>query len=248
MSYDFDTLPQACDHKVNAERLVLSDDNRSLYCLEDYTHYLRGAVYNLSSVELRVNGIRVGPFHTIYGWEILPDDYAVAGESRYKIRFRNPVRFRSVLIEASYLTLAAFCKKCHGTKLVQDFTQNRAGSLKRVSKRKKLVQRCLKSILTSRCPFYPTMTCGLRDYVGKKWGFEPSQEDVSFEVNRALGVVQSIQQTQARFQILDPEERLRSVDTVVAQVDPDNPLMLRVGVRISSPAGKSDTIDLALRM
>jgi hypothetical protein len=111
-----------------------------------------------------------------------------------------------------------------------------------------MVQKALKFLLTSECAFYPNLTCQLREYVGRKFGYTLTAEDVSFEVVGTLDNMKAVQSLQARYQRLDAEEILRSVDGVDTVQDKSDPTVIRVAVDVTSPAGTRDQVNVGLRV
>ena len=248
MSYDYLTMPRACDHYVVAERLAIGLDNRTLYSVTTPSQRMTKPINGESTCTLWFNGVQVLRNHPQFGWDLLWDELSVAPDYRSKIVFRHPIRLRDIVIEARYVTTAAYCNKCGGTGLMTDYTVVGTGTLKRATRRTKLVQRALKFLLTSQCPFYPALTCRIRDYVGRKFGASLATDDISYEVSHAMDYMKRVQEMQSRFQTLDAEEILRSVDGVQATRDETDPTILRVMVDVSSPAGTSDQVNIGLRV
>ena len=248
MSHDLLNMPKACDHLIKAERLAIGPDHRTLYSTEIPSQRMTSPINGEAQVRLRFNGVDVPRNHLQFGWDIFWDELSIAPDHRSKIVFRKPVRLRDIVIEARYGTLAPYCRKCGGTDRVVDYTPALNGSLKRATRRTKLVQKALKFVLTSRCRFYPALTCKLRTYTGRKFGVSITEDGVSFEVMNALDNMKQVQSLQARFQRMEPEELLRSVDAVSAVRDPNDPTILHVTVDVSSPAGSSDKLNLGIRI
>lgn len=248
MSYDFLTLPRACDHVVASERLLIAQDNRHLYSRDNPTMRMPSPVNGLSTVSLRINDVPVPKDHPVYGWDILPDELSELPDKRSKIVFRHPVRARAIRIEASYITTAAYCHKCQGKSTVVDFELATDGSMRHVTGRKKLVQRCLKLLLTSVCSFYPGLVCPLRTYIGRKYGPLLDADSMAGTITSALGALKSIQSLQAQYQTLDEAEILREVTGVSATPDSSNPTIIRVKVGVASSADTEDTLNIGLRV
>ncbi len=248
MSYDFLTMPRPCDHYVASERLTIGPDHRTLYSVTTPSQRMTKPVNGEATVTLKFNGVPVPRNHPRFGWDLLWDEFSIAPDFRSKIVFRRPVRLRDIIIEASFVTTAAYCAKCGGSTVVSDYSVGQDGSFRRVTKRTKLVQRSLKFLLTSKCRFYPALTCQLRDYVGRKYGATLVSDDISFEVSNALEGLKRVQGIQGRFQRLDPEEVLRAVEGVSTTRDENDPTVLRVMVDVSSPAGVNDSVNIGLRV
>lgn len=248
MSHDFLTMPRPCDHFIVAERLAIGLDNRTLYSVTTPAQRMTKPINGESTCVLKFNGVPVPRNHPQFGWDLHWDEFSIAPDYRSKIMFRRPVRLRDIIIEASYVTTAAYCHKCGGTGLMADYTVTVNGTFKRAVRRTKLVQKALKFLLTSKCRFYPALTCQLREYVGRKFGVTLATDDISFEVSTAMDSLKQVQEMQSRFQRLDPEEILRSVDGVHTTRDENDPTVLHVMVDVSSPAGISDQVNIGLRV
>jgi hypothetical protein len=248
MSRDFLTLPRQCDHEIASERLLLSEDNQTLYAMDLNAQRMTGPVNGVSTVKLRINDVDVPRDHTIYGWDLLPDEWSINPDKRMKVVFRKPVRLRELRIEVSYVTLAAYCWKCGGTAYVSDLQPGTSGSYLRIVKRQKMVQRALKFLLTSNCPYYQNLTSQLREYIGKKYGPGIDQDGITWEVQGNLDNLKQIQASQAAYQALDPEEIMRSVDAVTTTRDASDPTVVHVKIDVSSPAGTRDQINVGLRV
>lgn len=247
MSYDFLTLPRACDHLVASERLLIAPDNRHMYSREDPTMRMPSPVNGVSTATLRINDVLVPRNHPTLGWDVLDDELSFASDRRSKLVFKRPVRLRNIRIEASYVTTAPYCHKCGGRGVTTDFEVATDGSLRHVTLRKKLVQRCLKLLLTSTCAFYPGLTCKLRTYMGKKRSsLDP--DSLSADITASLGSLKTIQDLQVNYQDLDTQEVLQNVTSVTADPDATDPTIIRVKVGVTSSGGTDDVLNVGLRV
>ena len=144
------------------------------------------------------------------------------------------------------VTVASFCKKCGASGLVADYQLGVNGNWKKVTRTAKLVQKCLKLVLTSVCPFYPALICNLRDRIGKKGGHLFTSDDAAFTVSTILNQAKTIQQVQAQYQVLDPQEVLHNVVQVQAAPDPEDPRVMGISVGIVAASGTKSQMDLGL--
>lgn len=225
MSYDLNIQPAACDHQQSFERYVVDwQDFMTLHLAANVMLNMRAPINGVSLVQLYIEGQLVAPNHPVYGYNITPDINRVQTSDRfYKIMFNRPVRFTVPLIEVSYLTLKNFCLKCSTTGQVKDVKPASNGSFIHIVNTDKLVQRVLKMVLTSRCPFYPQFTCKIRDYIGKKFGVNITDADISNQIMTSLQNMKSIQAAQATVQSLTPEERLKDITNLQSTtVDPNS--------------------------
>jgi hypothetical protein len=198
---------------------------------------MRAPINNVNSLRLRVSGVLVEPNHPVFGYDIEKDNLTIANEEqRSKIVFKRPVSLGNQLIEVSYLTLQPYCLKCNGTGKVSDYKRASSGSLLHVTGLEKLAQRSLKFVLTSRCPFYPSLTTQVKNFVGRKFGVSISEEEVNYEVTQALQKLKQIQLAQRDVQHLDPQEILKDIVSIEAVRDKADPSIIRVSIRVSSYA------------
>jgi hypothetical protein len=212
---------------------------------------MRAPINGSDTVRIWISGEEIQKTDPIYGWQVVRDPDRVetaTSDIFYKIVFNRPVRLVIPLIEVSYITRQSFCLKCAATGKVTDFKPAASGSFLHVIQTNKLAQRGLKWILTSRCPFYPSFTSRLRDYIGRKLGIQITETDVQTDVINALSNMQKVQQAQQTVQTLDAAEMLKDIVGVNAVLDDTDPTTLQVSARISSFAGTSTPLGFTLRM
>jgi hypothetical protein len=235
MSYDFDTTLQICDHRIVRERYVIdSGDFRTLKLASDPSLLMRAPVNGLSLVQVSISGQLVPEDDPVFGYSFSPDTNRIGTIDRFtKIVFNHQVRFVIPLIEVTYLTTKPFCLKCSGTGTLNDLKTANSGGFLIIADTNKLVQRSLKYILTSRCPFYPALTCPLKTYVGRKVA-QASVADVSGAVMTALQNFKRVQGAQATVQFLTPLETLKDITNVAVVPVNGDPTAVSVAAQISS--------------
>lgn len=208
-------------------------DFKTLHLAANTGINMRAPINGLSQVLLYIGGQLVQPNDPSYGYTITPDTNRIQTADRfYKIQFNRPVRFYTLLIEVCYTTTKNFCLKCGTTGQLYDFSPASNGSLLHVVGTPKLVQKVLKFLLTSKCPFYPQFTSKLRTFVGKKFGFTVTDADISNEVVNALQNIKQVQSAQRTVQALDPLEILKDVNNL--QTTPINPTSVAVSGVLTS--------------
>jgi hypothetical protein len=91
--------------------------------------------------------------------------------------------------------------------------------------------------------------CHIKDYIGKKFGVNITDTDISQEVTNALTNMQNIQRSQATIQHLDNGETLVAINGISAQQDPNNPNLVRVSIAVTSnqKASSLQNINFTLR-
>ena len=250
MSYDFDTQTAACDHVQTFERYVIDPfDFRTLHLASSPALNMRAPINGQALVLLYISGQKVSPNHPVFGYNIVRDENReeLPGTVFYKVQFKQATRLITPLIEVTYLTQKGFCLKCRGTGLVNDLKEANSGSVLHVVGSRKLVQRVLKFILTSRCSFYPNFTCPIKDYIGKKFGISITENDISNSVINSLQSLKKVQSAQRTVQALDPLEMLKDVTSVSAVLDPSDPTTVRVAATVSS-YGTNATQPIAFKL
>ena len=240
MSYDFNTKLTPCDHQQSMERYVVdSSDFRTLHLAGNPSLNMRAPINGRAQVRVYVRGKLVSSNDRVYGYSISTDiNRLQTTDVFYKILFNRPVRSYIPLIEVSYITLAPYCVKCGGHGQLNDYQKASNGGIIRVVGTDKLVQRVLKMILTSRCPYYPAFTCKIRDYIGKKWGVQITDADVTSQIVTSLSNLKQIQSAQKTVHRLDPAEMLKDVTNITTAM-PD-PTSVSVSALISSYATTSN--------
>jgi hypothetical protein len=238
MSYDFDTTAEPCDHEQALERYIVSPtDFRTLLLASNPAIRMRAPINGQSLVQMFISGQYVAQDDPVFGYTFVADDnpnlVGFTGYVFFKMVFNHPVRFITPLIEVTYLTTVAYCLKCSGTSQLDDFKRASSGAFLIIVDTRKLVQRSLKYILTSRCPFYPLLACPLRTYIGKKIA-QASVADVSNAVMTALANFKKVQSAQATVQTLTPLETLKDITNVSALPVKGDPTAVSVLAQVSS--------------
>ena len=215
-------------------------DFKTLHLAANVTINMRAPINGKSQVLLYVGGSLVQQNDPTYGYAIVPDTNRIqTSDQFYKIQFIKPVRVYTPLIEVCYTTTKNFCLKCGTTGQLYDLKPASNGSVLHAVGSPKLVQKVLKFLLTSKCPFYPQFTSKLRTFVGKKFGFTVTDADISNEVVNSLQNVKQVQTAQRTVQSLDPLEILKDVSNL--QVTPINPTSVSVSGVLTSYGSSTGT-------
>ena len=261
MSYDYNVLivdPQtrqtigSCDHQQSFERYVVDfNDFRTLHYAGNPTFNMRAPINGANAVKIWIRGEEIQSNDPVYGWSVVKDntrvqDVEATGYLFYKIMFNLPVRLVNPLIEVSYITRVGFCLKCSALGTLNDFKDTVSGGFLKIQAQPKLAQKSLKWILTSRCAFYPTFTCPLKSFVGKKLGIQLTDADIQSAVTRSLSTMQQVQQAQRTIQTLDPLEMIKDIQFVSAIVAADDPTTIQVSAAVTTFSNTS--VPLAFQM
>lgn len=249
MSYDFDVKLAPCDHTQAFERYVVdSGDFRTLKLAADTQRRMRAPINGTSLVQVFISGKLVSPTDPVYGYQFVADTNMIDTPDRFlKIVFNKPVRFIIPLIEVTYTTFKPYCLKCSGLGQLNDLKKANSGALLHIVNTDKLVQRSLKYILTSRCPFYPALTCPIKDFIGRKFGNLTTEADVSSGIMNALQQFKKIQSAQRTIQTLTPQETLKDITNVTAVPVATDPTAVSVAVQVSSYAGSVPPMGFSIR-
>ena len=264
MSFDYNILMfdpvsklpvGACDHHQWFERYVVDqNDFRTLHYASLPSINQRAPINGPQSVQMWIGGEQVFSTDPVYGWQVVIDQARIeqvgnTNDIFYKIVFNKPVRILLPLIEVSYITRQDFCMKCSTTGFLNDLKLGvGADPFAQVTQTTKLAQKALKWILTSRCPFYPTFTCTIKSFVGRKLGIQITDTDLQTSVVNALTNMQKVQQAQSTVQNLDPQEILKDIINVSAVIDQQDPTIVRVSATVSNYSGQSAPLGFTLRM
>lgn len=246
MSFDLSGANSGCDHLQILERYVVDvQDFRTLNYYPNQTLNMRAPINAPSMMRLYFNGTLVNPNDPNYGYSVVPDPTRTQLQSYpfSKVMFKNPIRQTTPLVEVSYFTRPGFCLKCGGTGKTPDWIVSPSGSLSEVTGVKKLAQQALKYVLTSQNPFNRNLVCPVRSYVGQKFGFTVTDQDISSATIAALATYQSIQKAQSTVQTMSPLEMLQDVVSVDAVQDTTDPTKVSLSIVIS-PYGTNQTIPL----
>jgi len=236
MSYDFSTRPTPCSHYQLIERYIINpSDLVSLLYAANPTQFMRAPINGKQSVIVYIGGTMISSSDPTYGYSIQKDttQLLIGEDQRSKIIFNQPVRTVQ-LIEVSYITLQTYCYRCNGIGKCTDVIPSNLGSFIHLFGVDKLVQRSLKFMLTSRCPFYPQFTSQIKTYIGQKFGLSITQEDVAYQTTTALQNLINIQSAQQTVQSLDPSEILKDIVGVTAVQDDADPTLVHVSAEISN--------------
>jgi hypothetical protein len=261
MSYDYNVLTVdpmtrqpigACDHHQWFERYVVNqDDFRTLNYAGMPSINMRAPINGSSVVQMWIHDEQVYSDDPVYGWQVVldPDRVDIATAAIfYKIVFNKPTRLLLPLIEVSYITQQGYCMKCSATGFVNDLKLAATADFVQVTQGTKLAQKALKWILSSQCPFYPTFTCVIKNYIGKKLGIQITDTDIQTSLINALSTMQSVQMAQGTVQTLDPQEILKDIISVNASTDPNDPTVVRVSAIVSNYSGQSVPLGFTIRM
>lgn len=235
MSYDLDVMAAPCDHAQTLERYVVNPlDFRTLNLAANPSMNMRAPV-QLGTMQVYVGGQLVSPTHPVFGYSLVKDpDRLESEDTFFKIVFNKQVRVLITLVEVSYFTRMPFCLKCNGFGVLNDLKRAANGGFLHIFQTSKMVQKVLKFVLASTCPFYPQYTNPIKTYIGKKFGVTVTDSDIANAIATSLQSIKTIQNAQRTVQNLDPLEQVKDVTNILAVTDPTDPTAVRVTAQVSS--------------
>jgi hypothetical protein len=249
LSYDFDTRASVCDHQSLDRYIVDPDDFVSLRWKGDTSYYMRAPINGLSKVQVFISGVLISPTDPNYGYQFVRDLTRTqeSGELFYKIVFNKSQRFVTPLIEVQYFTRQTYCLKCINVGRVNDFKPISSGSIAPIDGNQKLLLRSMKWVLTSVCQFYPSFTCPIKTYIGRKFGLAITDSDIQNSAYTALQNMKTVQVAQATVQTLTPTEVLQSISGVTATTDSATPTLVNISIGIVPNAGNPMNSNFSIR-
>ena len=239
-----------CDHRVTDERLFI--DTR------DYQTIRFPYPIANSDIQIRLNGYLIQPTNPTYGFSsttpegkvvinIFSDETSVEPKLQ-KLLFNFPLPSDSI-VEVSYTSPLAYCRKCFGTSLVYDYQVNFDGTgFTKVSGLTKLRQDCLKAILTVRESniFHPWAGTSIESLIGEKYN-DVILFDLKREIGSVLSNLRKMQLKQASYQTVSPDETIQSIDNIYVAISSADPTILLIQVDITSASGQSVAVSQAFK-
>jgi len=159
-------------------------------------------------------------------------------------RFNEPVKANPVF-KVTYAAPPQRCLRCGGTLIENDYRFTPQGFVLLIDNENLLYQASLKIILTDlgSNPYHTWYGTTIRGRIGSK-AIGGVAAVINEDVRRALDKFQTIQEEQAKYQVVTFKERLYRVLSVQTTVSPDNPYTFLVDVVVQNAA--SDPITLTI--
>ena len=149
------------------------------------------------------------------------------------------------LLDITYTTEKAFCRRCSNTGIENDLRFNEIGEIKRVENFDLLYQNVAKVVLTEigSNPYHDFYGSNAFKLIGKKINGAVGLS-LKESVRRALDLFQRIQQRQHKVQQLSPEERLKSVDSILVQQIENDATALLCSIVVTSASNRPVKINI----
>lgn len=248
MSFDLNTMPFGCDHYQKNEIMQISSDDLVTLVGTQYGTRMRGPVQGRTTVKVLFDGKYIDKDDPIYGWQVLDDELTIEPDKRSKIVFNRQLRLKDIIITVEYVTTAAYCLKCQGKNKQIDLKPSVSGSLKKVEDQNKLVQKIFKYILTSKCNFYPDLTCKMKDYIGRKLGSSLTEDDINFQITTALEKLRKIQQQQGQGQYITKLETLKDIKSINVKRSESNPSLVLVDLEVINYNNETSKVNFGIKV
>lgn len=236
MSFDLKAF-RVCPHVVVRERLALGSDLRTVR--------LSQPIARKKEVLVFVNGRNISSDNELLGWDLDTDELAKVTK-KLKVVFKKQLKFQDPVIEVTFPTNRATCRRCHSQGFYFDYSFSVGREPIRIRNGQKLIQDMELIILTIRGsasinPWYGTSVV---ESIGGK-NTAAVQAVLTREVLIAMEKIRDLQLQQARVQRVTKEEVLRSVRDVNVTTSPKRPTVLDLEVQVTSEAGKDEKLERA---
>ena len=228
MSVDI-KIQNLCDHVINWEQGTLQSDCKSI-------RFTR-PIASTASLTVRMNNVVLSSS----SYTVNADESVLSADRPFFVVLNNVTKLFQPLIEAQYVTVQTFCRKCLGTRYVDDFEYINDRDMQTTKDEELLLQNVEKYIVTKleSNPFHSWIGTGLHTLVGTKVldnGLIVSR--MSEQVNGAIDKLKTVQrQLQASGREVSQGELfgdLLSLD-VFQQQDPS---VFNIVVKFTSQSGK----------
>lgn len=178
------------------------------------------------------------------GRTLYPGWTNVLGVDGRRPQFNTPVMGNPVW-KVTYPTYPTRCVRCGGTRVENDARFDSGGDTLMVEGANLLYQAALKIILTrvQSNPYYPAYGSALSTRVGAK-AVGATATLLTEDVSRALGIMQSLQAQQSKFQVVSRDERLYTVASVKVTPNPVEATAFNVSVVLVSASNQSVEVSI----
>ena len=133
----------------------------------------------------------------------------------------------------------------------KDWKIDRTGSIQKVENTEKLIQDCLKILVTiiGSIPFHPTYGSYLgKNLIGNVFDTEFVSSAAQNAIKNSLESLQKYQRSQSLYQRVTPEEQLATIRQVIVERNSVDPRYFSVTVEISNGAFKKETLNFGVKL
>lgn len=232
MSFDF-KIQNTCDHRINWESAPIGADLRTITP--------RHFIASNSSVRVRINTVELdrSEFQVINKKNPLSD--RVEGKAIY---LNKKEKAFQPIVEILYITLADFCPKCLGGKVLDDFIYDSGGDIRIAERELQLIQTFEKYIITklNTNKFHTWMGTEIHSLLGSKINdLEALRLEIVDQITSATNKLKRIQNTLVSTgrSVSDGELFGDLVGIDLKPVSDSDPSILKVIVTFTAQSGNS---------
>jgi len=228
MSVDI-KIQNLCDHVVNWEQGTLQSDLKSILFSKP--------IASTASLSVRVNNVVLSP--STYSVEA--DDSILSADRPFYVVLHERTKLFQPLAEAQYTTIQTFCRKCLGTRYVDDYEYINDRDMRTTRDEELLLQNVEKYIITKieSNPFHSWIGTGLHTLIGSKiLDNDLLTTRMTEQVNAAIDKLKTVQrQLQASGREVTQGELFG--DLLSLEVfQQDDPSVYNIVVKFTSQSGK----------
>jgi hypothetical protein len=228
MSIDL-KIQNLCDHVVNWEVGSLGTDLKSVLFSKP--------IASVASLTVRVNNAVVDRSE----YTVKTQEDVVSVDRPFYVVMSRKIKYYQPLIEAQYVTLSTFCRKCRGINYVDDFVYVNDRDILTAKDEELLLQLVEKYVVTKigSNPFHDWVGTGLHDMVGSKvTDSDLLTSRMREQVTTTIDKLKKVQgQLQATGREVTPGELFGNLISVDVSQGED-PSLFTITVRFTSQRGK----------
>jgi len=234
MSIDF-KIQNACDHMINWEAGQLQSDRKSVLFLKP--------IATTASLSVRINNV----LQDKSDYVVAVDMEKLSADRPFFVVMHHKVKNYQPLIEAQYVTLSTFCRKCLGLNYVDDIEYMNGDDLRTCNNEELLLQMMEKFIVTksNSNPFHSWLGTGLHELIGTKITDNTVlTARMTEQVNNAIEKLKNLQrQAQASGREMTPGELFGDIKELKVTQGTD-PSIFTITVRFTSQRGQQVAYEL----
>jgi len=192
-------IENTCDHLIFEEQLQLESDLKTLRIPRTLAS---------SKVKLYVNGFVIESNNAKFGW-LLEDDELSIYTKKSKIVFKNKRKSLDDFYMVNYSSVAKFCPKCIGLRVLNDESYTPLGKVSTVKNEDKLLQEIKKGLATylGSNPFHTWIGTQIHSLIGTKiYNVDLIKARVIEEVYKYIEKYVDVQLKQSNYQEVTTRE------------------------------------------
>lgn len=204
-------------------------------------------IASTASLSVRVNNVVIDPSR----YSVQVKDEVVSADKPFYVVLTYKVKDYQPLVEAQYVTISTFCRKCAGINYTDDFEYINGKDIRTCKDEELLLQLVEKYIVTimGSNPFHPWVGTGLSSLVGSKiTDPEMLTTRMNEQCNSAIEKLKNVQkQMQATGREMSPGELFGDLISMNVAQGTD-PSIYTITVRFTSQSGKPLEYDQRVKL